>query len=471
MASLSVAGELAAPAVRYLYTGADQAVIEKSPFFGFQSPEEVSDVQVQELKLASLFIPKNSTIVITQTFLHESRATRASLSRVASLIDNGLIRIFSPTLSSFDFVEHKREAYANVRHIRKYREAYFSRNSTGIELPFQFEAKNFSTGNLAHSLWTQEAAILGKQHRIEARLSDALKRIADADTGNSTWESTHRELQPVAMSKLLHAKLHALSFTTYIDAHRLHGVGAIVGSRIATYLFTGHFPLFDFDIEVHRRGLLDAQALADLDAATDVVIVRARRHLQERSEEGPRFSSTSTHSFYTEVGRILRLSSRVTPVMSHVSSPNKSIKLSEISFDIALSFPGSHRSFVEQVYGELRTLDPTLAIFYDFHFQAELARPDLDITIQRVYERQSRLVVVFFGQSYAESEWCGLEWRVVRDLIKKKKSEQIMLVKLNDVDLGGLFSIDGYVDAQKHSSDQIANAIQTRLLTLPAVDA
>ena len=272
MAAISMADAVAAPAARYLYTGADQAVIERSPFYWNQPPEIVSAVQVQELKLASLFIPVNATILITQTFLHESSATRLSISRIPSLVDSGLVRIFTPTLGSVDFVEHKRETYANVRQIRKYREAYFAKSAPRITLPFQFEPKEFRTGSLAHSLWVREAATLGRKHRIEKRLKEALRKIEEADTGNSTWESTQKYLLAVAMSKLLFAKLHALSFTTYVDAHRIYGVGSIVGSRIATYLFTGQFPLLDFDIEVHRRGLSNVQALADLDSATDETI-------------------------------------------------------------------------------------------------------------------------------------------------------------------------------------------------------
>lgn len=462
-----MATTIATLGARYLYTGADQAVIEKSPFYCNQSPNVVSDVQVRELKLASLFIPNNAVILITQTFLQEASATRLTVSRIVDLVDNGLVRIFTPTLSTNDFVEHKRETYANVRHIPKYRDAYFARTSSRILLPFQFEPKEFNTGSAAHSLWIKEVEELGKLHRIESQLNDALQRISDADTGNSTWESTQKHIQPVVMSKLLMGKLHSLSFTTYLGAHRMHGVGAIVGSRIATYLFTGKFPLLDFDIEIHRQGLSDVQALTDLDSATDTAILRARRHLLELND-GDRERSTpaSSNSFYTEVARMLRLNSRTTAMPRDTLLKTLPSRLEDMFFDVALSFPGSHRTLVEQIHGELRALASDISIFYDFQFQSQLARSDLDIVLQRVYEKQSLLLVVFFSQSYAKSEWCGLEWRVIRDLIKKRNSERILLVKLEDVELAGLFSIDGYIDSKTHTAQEIAKAIFERLGTV-----
>jgi len=40
----------------------------------------------------------------------------------------------------------------------------------------------------------------------------------------------------------------------------------------------------------------------------------------------------------------------------------------------------------------------------------------------------------------------GLEWRSIRDLIKRHRTEDIMLLRFDDTEITGLFSTDGYID-------------------------
>ncbi|WP_313898014.1 TIR domain-containing protein [Nodosilinea sp. LEGE 07298] len=133
-------------------------------------------------------------------------------------------------------------------------------------------------------------------------------------------------------------------------------------------------------------------------------------------------------------------------------------------FDIALSFPGEHRQFVKTVADTLAAkMGRRERVFYDAYYEAELARPNLDTYLQNIYHKQAELVVVFICTEYEQKEWCGLEWRAVRDLLKQKKSAEIMLVRLNDADISGLFSIDGYVNAEGREPVEVADLIMQRL--------
>jgi hypothetical protein len=64
---------------------------------------------------------------------------------------------------------------------------------------------------------------------------------------------------------------------------------------------------------------------------------------------------------------------------------------------------------------------------------------------------------------YKNRLWCGLEWRSVRDLIKQKQDERIMLLRLDNADISGLRSIDGYVDIRHMQDTEVATAILKRL--------
>jgi hypothetical protein len=137
-------------------------------------------------------------------------------------------------------------------------------------------------------------------------------------------------------------------------------------------------------------------------------------------------------------------------------------------FKVALSFPGEIRTKVQGVANALaRTLGRD-KVFYDKRYEAELARLNLDVYMQSVYHKQTDLIVVFFCPEYEKKDWCGLEWRAIRDLIKQRGDVDIMLVKMGDVELGGLFSIDGYVDGKAKSPGKLAEPILERVAN-PAV--
>jgi hypothetical protein len=137
-------------------------------------------------------------------------------------------------------------------------------------------------------------------------------------------------------------------------------------------------------------------------------------------------------------------------------------------FSVALSFPGELRTKVEGVAKALVKSLNREGVFYDKWYEAELARLNLDVYLQEIYHKDSDLVVVFVCPEYDKKDWCGLEWRAIRDLIKQRSDVDIMFVKIGAIDLKGLFSIDGYVDGTRKSPTAIAELILQRVAN-PAI--
>lgn len=135
--------------------------------------------------------------------------------------------------------------------------------------------------------------------------------------------------------------------------------------------------------------------------------------------------------------------------------------LEEMRFKVALSFPGEKRRYVSKIAKELKKRLPKGCLFYDKEFAAQLARPNLDVLLQRVYS-SSDLVVVFLCAEYDKKEWCGLEWRAIREIIKRKSDRSLMLMRFDDTTIPGLFSIDGSVDLRECSLTQAVNFILER---------
>ena len=149
-----------------------------------------------------------------------------------------------------------------------------------------------------------------------------------------------------------------------------------------------------------------------------------------------------------------------------ITKSDRSTKsLANLNFKVAVSFPGERRSFVSAVVEKLRPELPEDSIFYDFDYQAQLSRPNLDVFLQKIYRDRSDLVVIFLCEAYAEKQWCGLEWRAIRDLIKFKRDDQIMFVRFDDAQVEGVFSLDGYIDARINSPEQVADFIIQRVRT------
>ena len=130
-------------------------------------------------------------------------------------------------------------------------------------------------------------------------------------------------------------------------------------------------------------------------------------------------------------------------------------------FQVAFSFPGEKREFVSPVAEGLR--ERLSDVFYDKFFEAELARLDLDILLQRIYHDNSKLIVVFICEEYDQKEWCGLEWRAIRDLIKKRRSDDIILMRFDNTEVPGLFSIDGYIDLRQRTPQEVVEIICQRV--------
>ncbi|MBM3756957.1 MAG: TIR domain-containing protein, partial [Acidobacteria bacterium] len=132
-------------------------------------------------------------------------------------------------------------------------------------------------------------------------------------------------------------------------------------------------------------------------------------------------------------------------------------------FRVALSFPGEHRARVKAIAELLGKQLGERHVLYDQWHQAEFARPNLDIYLPRLYHDASDLIVFFFCAAYSQKEWCGLEWRAGRDLLKGKQDDRLMFLKLDKADIEGLYSIDGYIRIEELTAQDVATLILQRL--------
>lgn len=132
-------------------------------------------------------------------------------------------------------------------------------------------------------------------------------------------------------------------------------------------------------------------------------------------------------------------------------------------FLVGLSFPGEKRGYVLAVAEALAKKIDKDRILYDEWYRHEFARPDLDTYLQGLYHDESSLIVPFLCADYEKKEWCCLEWRAIRDILKRRRGEDIMPMRFDNTEIPGLFSIDGYIDVSRLTPDAVAEDILKRL--------
>jgi hypothetical protein len=172
-----------------------------------------------------------------------------------------------------------------------------------------------------------------------------------------------------------------------------------------------------------------------------------------------------THWAVKDVNLAKELRAKGISLPNWVRNVAKSVDITTHVFDVALSFPGEVRPFIEKVVEELEKNIGPNSYFYDNNYVSQLARPSLDTLLQDIYRKRSKLVVVFLCGDYQRKEWCGIEFRAIKEIIMERE-DKIMFVKMDDGIVDGIFKTDGYIDGRKYQPKDIARFIQERIMLL-----
>jgi len=133
-------------------------------------------------------------------------------------------------------------------------------------------------------------------------------------------------------------------------------------------------------------------------------------------------------------------------------------------FAIAVSYAREHEDSVGYIAEKLSETYGEDCILYDKFHSAEFARPNLDTHLQKLYREDSDLIVVFMCAEYNEKQWCGLEWKAIRDFSRQgDNNNRVMLVTCDGILIDNVYgTTDGYLDLTKVSKDEVANLIMKR---------
>mgnify|MGYP000879026496 FL=1 len=130
----------------------------------------------------------------------------------------------------------------------------------------------------------------------------------------------------------------------------------------------------------------------------------------------------------------------------------------EYKYEVTLSFAGEDREYVEEVAKVLK--ENNLSVFYDKFEEVNLWGEDLAIYFERLFQRESKYVVIFISQYYRHKEWTNYEVKnAFSRQINDKTEGYILPVRFDDTQLEGLRNTIGYLDARKLSPIKLAQKI------------
>ena len=138
-------------------------------------------------------------------------------------------------------------------------------------------------------------------------------------------------------------------------------------------------------------------------------------------------------------------------------------------WDVALSFAGAQREYVEQVARALQ--EQGVRCFYDADEQIELWGKYLAEELPDIYGEQAAAVVVFVSAEYAARDWTRHERRAALARAVRERREYVLPARFDDTPLPGLLSDMVTVNLRAKAPQQFAAVIAAKLAALGITSA
>ena len=130
-------------------------------------------------------------------------------------------------------------------------------------------------------------------------------------------------------------------------------------------------------------------------------------------------------------------------------------------YDVALSFAGEDRPYVEDLASFLREIG--IKVFYDRYEEVDLWGKDLYSHLDDVYRNKARYCVMFISEHYQRKLWTNRERESAQARAFRERSEYILPVRFDDTEIPGITPTTGYLDARGRSPEDIGYTIAKKL--------
>ena len=126
----------------------------------------------------------------------------------------------------------------------------------------------------------------------------------------------------------------------------------------------------------------------------------------------------------------------------------------KFEYDVALSFAGENREFVEDVATFLK--DMGIRVFYDKFEADNLWGKNLYDHLQEVYKEKAKYSILFISEHYKKKNWTTHERQSAQARAFEETKEYILPVRFDNTEIPGINSTVGYLDANEYNPIDIA---------------
>lgn len=130
-------------------------------------------------------------------------------------------------------------------------------------------------------------------------------------------------------------------------------------------------------------------------------------------------------------------------------------------YEIAVSFAGEDREFVEQVVVAL--VRSGIKVFYDRFEQHDLLGRDLGCFLDQIYQHSAQFVAIFISKSYVEKAWTKHEFSSALAAKIFGREDYILPILLDNIILDGLPPTIGYISGQGVDPEFIAEILKKKI--------
>ena len=138
-----------------------------------------------------------------------------------------------------------------------------------------------------------------------------------------------------------------------------------------------------------------------------------------------------------------------------------------LDYQVALSFAGEQRDYVEEVAKHLE--ERSIAVFYDEFESVQLWGKDAVEAFHDVYSTRAKYVVMFISSDYVTKFWPRHERRSALSRMLKEEGDYILPVRFDDTLVPGLPDTLFYLKAHENSPAELSAKIANRI-GIPAFD-
>jgi hypothetical protein len=129
-------------------------------------------------------------------------------------------------------------------------------------------------------------------------------------------------------------------------------------------------------------------------------------------------------------------------------------------YDVALSFAGEDRKHAALLHRHLTKLG--FSVFYDVDRQAEIWGKTAE-AFESIYGHQTRYVIPLISKHYVKKDWTRHEFESAKREARRRRSEFILPIRLDDTRLFGLHDDVIRIDARDTSIERIAQLFARKL--------